>query len=754
MLAILRRIVEEVSAARSLQQALSIIVARVKQAMHVDVCSVYLADSADTQFTLMATDGLNPAAVGVVRLEKGEGLVSVITETKEPLNLEDAPQHPRYRFVVETGEERYHAFLGVPIIHHREVLGVLVVRQHVTRKFHEDEVAFSLTVAAQLAGAIAHARASGGIQTMHEEVVGSTSTMIGLPGAPGVAVGTAVVLYPPTHLEGVPDRKVDDVDKEVDAFHAALERVRSDIRSLEQKIGAALSPADRALFDAYLLMLGSDTLREGTVRRIHAGNWAPGALRETINEQAFVFDAMDDPYMRDRASDVRDLGRRILDHLQRRDHNLPEFPDHTLLIGEEITATMLAEVPVGKLKGVVSARGSTSSHVAILAHAMGIPAVVGISDLPVAWIDGRELIVDGYRGRIFISPNEAIRQEFSRLAREEEELAAGLESLRFEPSITPDNEHIPLYANTGLLSDITPSLNRGAEGIGLYRTEFPFMVRDRFPGEEEQRAIYHQVLEAFAPRPVTLRTLDIGGDKTLPYFPIIEDNPFLGWRGIRVTLDHPEIFLVQLRAMLRANIGLNNLHILLPMVSSVSELDEAMRLLERVYTELKNIDESVMPPRVGVMVEVPSTIYQIDSIAKRVDFLSVGTNDLVQYLLAVDRNNSAVAALYDNFHPAVLAALKQAIDGAHRYNKTIGVCGEMAGDPASALLLVGMGVDNLSMSVACLPRVKWVIRNFTRDQASEFVRDVLTMEDSKAIRRYLDTRLEKVGLGGLIRAGK
>lgn len=754
MLAILRRIVEEVSAAHSLQQALAIIVSRVKQAMQVDVCSIYLADSQGSQFTLMATDGLNPMAVGLVRLHNGQGLVGVVSETKEPLNLEDATVHPHYLYVVETGEERYHAFLGVPVIHHREVLGVMVVRQQSTRKFDENEVAFSLTVVAQLAGAIAHARASGGIFNLQEEVVSSTSSMTGLPGAPGVAVGTAVALYPPTHLEAIPDRKVDDVEQEVAVFRVAVGSVQTDIKSLEDKVGASLSAADRALFAAYLLMLSSDTLIDGTIRRIRQGNWAPGALRDTINEQAWVFEALDDPYMRDRASDVRDLGRRILDYLQRPDHHLPDFPDDTILVGEEISATMLAEVPVGKLKGVVSARGSTSSHLAILAHAMGVPAVVGVTDLPAVWIDGRELIVDGYRGRLYVSPNDAIRQEYSRLAREEEELAAGLESLRFEPSVTPDNEHIPLYANTGLLSDITPSLNRGAEGIGLYRTEFPFMVRDRFPGEEEQYAIYHQVLEAFAPRPVTLRTLDVGGDKTLAYFPIIEDNPFLGWRGIRVTLDHPEIFLIQLRAMLRANIGLNNLHILLPMVSNIGEIDEAVRLLDHVYAELKRNDGDIKPPRIGVMVEVPATIYQIDAMAARVDFLSVGTNDLVQYLLAVDRNNSNVAALYDNFHPAVLAALMQAIEGAHRHGKPIGVCGEMAGEPAAALLLMGMGVDNLSMSVACLPRVKWVIRNFTRAEAGEFVRDVLSMEEPRAIRRYMDTRLEKVGLGGLIRAGK
>ncbi|MEO7558513.1 MAG: putative PEP-binding protein, partial [Gammaproteobacteria bacterium] len=302
-----------------------------------------------------------------------------------------------------------------------------------------------------------------------------------------------------------------------------------------------------------------------------------------------------------------------------------------------------------------------------------------------------------------------------------------------------------------LLSDLSISQNSDVEGIGLYRTEFPFMVRERFPGEEEQRLIYRQVLEAFSPKPVTLRTLDVGGDKSLPYFPIHEDNPFLGWRGIRITLDHPEIFLVQLRAMLCASTGLTNLHVLLPMISTVAEVDDALKLLRRAYEELIDAGESIVMPRVGVMIEVPSAVYQADIIAKRVDFLSVGTNDLTQYLLAVDRNNARVAELYDSLHPAVLQALMQVVAGAHRHHKPVTVCGEMAGDPASAILLLGMGIDSLSMSVVSLPRVKWVMRNFTRVQAQRLLEEVLQFEDAHAIRRHLNKALEHAGLGSLIR---
>jgi len=755
MLVILRRIVQEVNAAHDLQQASLIIVSRVKQAMSVDVCSIYLLDHVAQQYILMASDGLNPEAIGVVRINQGEGLVSVVGETQEMLNLSNAPDHPRYRFIAETGEVSFHGFLGVPIIHHRQVMGVLVVRQRSLRGFDEDEVAFLLTVAAQLAGAMAHADARGEIKGFSEMPVGkSNRPIVALPGAPGVGIGTAVVVYPMSDLDAVPHRKTKDTATEILALEQALDAARANIKALEASIHPELGAESRALFDAYLLMLNSDTLIGKTIERIRAGSWAPGAWRDTINEQAQLFESMDNSYLSERADDVRDLGRRILAHLQHQVRRQPDYPLKTILVGEDISATMLAEVPRERLVGVVSARGSSSSHVAILAHAMGIPAVVGASELPVSRIDGCELVVDGYRGRLFVSPSQAVRDEYTRLAREEEELVAGLEGLRELPSTTPDGVHLPLYANTGLLSDLAPSIESGAEGIGLYRTEFPFMIRERFPGEEAQRTIYHEVLKGFAPRPVTLRTLDIGGDKALSYFPINEENPFLGWRGIRITLDHPEIFLVQLRAMMRASVGLNNLHLLLPMVSNVAEVDRALQLIGRAHHELLEAGEQVLMPQVGIMVEVPSVIYQIEALASRVDFFSVGTNDLTQYLLAVDRNNPRVASLYDSLHPAVLRALIQIVASAHLMGKPVSVCGEMAGDPASALLLLGMGVDSLSMSVASMPRVKSVIRNFTVIEARQVLDQALQYDDAKALRTYLEQALEQQGLGGLVRAGK
>ncbi len=756
MLDILRRIVQEVNLANDLEQALNIIVQRVKSAIAVDVCSIFLLNEEDKEYVLMATDGLNAEAVGKVRMSDNVGLVSLVGKRAEAINIADAIKNPRYQHFPEASEEAFHGFLGVPIIHHRKVLGVLVIQSSKVQKFSEDDETFLITVAAQLAAAIVHAEASGGIDGLKQnknEKDYKAKPINGLPGAPGVAMGIAVVMYPPADIDAIPDRHISDTEKEVKLFDIAVEAVVKDITGLSKRLKDVLPEEDRALFDVYLLMLNSQAISGITRDRIREGNWAPGALRQTIREHEQVFNEMEDSYLRERADDVRDLGRRILMHLQEDSPDKIEFPDNTVLVGEDISASMLAEVPRDKLAGVISVRGSRTSHVAILARAMSISAVMGATDLPVSRIDGRTIIADGYSGQIFISPSKKVTNEFQRLIDEEAALSDELMELRDLPAKTEDGIEISLLVNSGLLSDITPSLQSGAEGIGLYRTEFPFMERQTFPSEEEQRSIYRQVLESFHPRPVTLRTLDVGGDKALPYFPIEEDNPFLGWRGIRITLDHPEIFLVQVRAMVRASIGLNNLKILLPMISDINELTEALGLIHQVYGELLEEGEEVVMPEVGVMIEVPSAVYQAGSLARRVDFLSIGTNDLTQYLLAVDRNNARVASLYDSLHPAVIRAILQVVESARVHNKPVSVCGEMAGDPVAALLLLAMGIDSLSMSVSSLSRVKWVIRNITRERARQILSEILVIEDAAGIRNYLNQTFEDAGMGGLVRAG-
>jgi phosphotransferase system, enzyme I, PtsP len=753
MLDLLRRVVQEVNGAEDFDEALSIIVTRVKGALDIDVCSIYLKSPRSGRLVLMASEGLRKESVGQVEMDISEGLVGLVASRAEPINLENASEHPRYRYFPETGEERFLSFLGVPIIQQRKLLGVLVVQHHEARRFDDEHVSFLVTLAAQLAGAITHAEFTDEIASETPLVSHVNVEATGVPGAPGVAIGRAVVAYRLADLDSIPDREARGIEQELARFAIAVNSTREEIEGLKARTEALLPAEERALFDAYLLLLG-DSLVHRTEARIRAGQWAPGALRDTVRDSVRVFEDMEDAYLRERGADIRDLGRRVLSHLLPAEGGDGDFPEGGILVGEDLTASHLAEVPIERLGAIVSAKGTGSSHIAILARALSVPAVMGVSDLPVSRLEDREILVDGYRGRLYVNPTPELRAEFMRLVQEERELEEGLRTLALEPAATRDGRPVPVMANSGLLADIRPSLQSGAEGVGLYRTEVPFMIRDRFPGEEDQVEIYRQILASFDPMPVTLRTLDVGGDKALPYFPVREDNPFLGWRGIRITLDHPEIFLTQLRAMLKASVEHRNLQILFPMISTLEELKESLILVNRAREELLDEGLQVPMPKVGVMIEVPAAVYLVETLARRVDFLSIGTNDLVQYLLAVDRNNARVANLYDTLHPACVRALELIADGARRAGKPVSVCGEMAADPAAIILLVGMGMDSLSVSVSAIPRVKWVIRSFSTDRAEALLAQCRLLETPDQIRSLLNNALVQAGLGGLVRAGK
>ena len=715
MLTTLRRIVLEFSQDTELDSALCRMVTQVKHAMNTDCCSIYIAEHQHQHFILMASDGLAPDSVGRTTIAFNEGLIGLVGQREEPLNIVDAQQHPHFMHAPEVKEEELNAFLGTPIIHQRKVLGVISIQQKASRNFSENEEAFLVTLAAQLATALANVE-NNALITQLKTYGQAGKPFLGIPGASGVAMAPLFFAEQATDLFSVELTRCEDVDAEIDAYQKAVEQTLNDFTAMSSQLGQIINDQSLDIFEMYKHLLDEANIG-GEIQRKIAEQWtAESALKLVVANYVVQFEELEDSYLRERASDIKDLGNRLLSNLQLLTTPVQDTPEQFILLANDVTASMVAEYQHKGLTGIVSLTGSNNSHAAILARALAIPAIMGVEQLAIKRLDKQLAIVDGYSGEIFVSPNEAIVKEYQHLIAEEQALFEQVQTVKDLPSITIDGKAIEIQLNAGLTQGFEHSRSAGAIGVGLYRTEIPFMDRSCFPSEMEQTQLYRSVLAAFPKQSVTMRTLDVGGDKSLPYFPIIEDNPFLGWRGIRITLDHPEIFLVQVRAMLRANAEHNNLEIMLPMIASVSEVDEAKRLINQAYFELNSeLSSQGLPtlkrPRVGIMIEVPSVIFMLNDLADKVDFFSVGSNDLTQYLLSVDRNNARVSNIYSSYHPAVLRALNTIAEQAHHHLVPLSLCGELASEPAGALLLLAMGYDKLSMNPHNILKIKWVIRH-------------------------------------------
>ncbi|WP_374211887.1 phosphoenolpyruvate--protein phosphotransferase [Alteromonas gilva] len=764
MLSVLKSIVQEVNQIPRLTDALFRLAERVKQTMGVDSCSIYLADYAAQAFVLKATDGLAPDAVELVKIGFSEGLIGLVGQREEPLNIQDAPNHPRFKHYPEVKEENYHAFLGTPIIHQRKVLGVITMQQSAKRKFSEDEEAFLVTLAAQIALEISNAETRGALNPSVGMYVGNLQKNVrGVPGSPGLAMGVGYSPHAAYTLATWIVKESDQTQQEIEYYRKGVEQTRAHVEVLSQRLEGQVPDDVRAIFQLYHQLLDANSLGREVEAKIREGWDAASSLKLVVEAYAARFEAMDDPYMRERAIDIVDLSNRILVNILQiinghKDVVNSGFPtEPSILVAEEVSAPMLAEFPKEFLAGIISIRGSNNSHAAILARAMGVPAVMGCQNVSPTLLEKKAILLDGYAGEVIVSPEKAIQAEFSQLIKEEQVLAQRIEREADKPSESEDGCSMDLLVNAGLSAEIETAVHSGKVGIGLYRTEIPFMMRERFPSESEQVELYRNVLLAAPQREIVMRTLDVGGDKPLPYFPITEENPFLGWRGIRLTLDHPEIFLVQVRAMLRASIGLKNLSIMLPMISSVGEVNEARRLVEQAFFEVEEEaqikGEQLHRPRLGIMLEVPSVLYQLPQLASKVDFFSVGSNDLTQYLLAVDRNNTRVASLYNSYHPAVLSALYDIAKQSAEQNIPVSICGEIAGEPGGAILLMGMGYRKLSMNAFNLRKINWVIRNVKLCESQALLKSALSSDSYEEVFHHINQYLEVKGLGGLVRAG-
>ena len=514
MLSSLRTIVQEVNSARSLSEVLAIIVKEVRDAMSAGVCSVYLFDESDQNYVLMATEGLRQESIGKVRMAMREGLVGLVAAKEEPLNLQDADQHPNFAYFEETGEAPFHSFLGVPIIHHRKVLGVLVLQQETRRRFASEEEAFVVTVCAQLSGAIAHAEATGALRQLASAGRGKSKEAVfpGIPSSSGVGIGRVVLVTSSSDLKMVPERLTDNPGAEVKLFREALKATKRDMRNLGNGLSGKLSAEEYALFEVYIRLLDDRVLINEVISAIKLGQAAPSAWSTVILKHVRTFQKMDDPYLRERAADVNDLGVRVLGYLQAKDKDRAPMPRRIVLVGEDLSATALADIPVHRLVGIISLKGSSNSHMAIVGRALGIPTVMGAINLPWVELEGQELIVDGSTGDVISRATRSVRRHYVQRQREEKLFNKDLEKLRDIPCHTPDGIRFSLWVNTGLRQDTARSLKSGAEAVGLFRTEIPFLMRTSFPTEDEQIEIYREQLSDFAPRPVTMRTLDIGGD--------------------------------------------------------------------------------------------------------------------------------------------------------------------------------------------------------------------------------------------------
>jgi phosphotransferase system enzyme I (PtsP) len=746
-----------------------------------DVCSIYLLDERTQRLTLAATTGLDPAAIGRVTMAVGEGLTGMTLEKLKPVMVVDAFAHPRFRYFPESGEDRFHSFVGVPLVDASKAVGVLVVQTLRRRKFSAGEMQLLATIATYVSQAIVKARLVEDLRSKEQEqrvfrqrmvaavkqlqvlqkTIGESkrvergrpkhARLEGLPAAPGYGRGRAHLVQPPVTFAVVEEQGAGEPASERKRFHRAVAASVVEVKALKARLAERLPEFDSGIVEAYRLMLEDRGFLDKIDHHIAAGLAAESALKRVVDEYVGTFTAMSDQYLRERAADVKDVGLRVLRNLLGIDEPERALERDTVLVADELSLSDLSLIDPARLKGIIMATGGVTSHATILAKSFEIPTVVGAEHIRGAVREGDWVIVDGNSGAIFVNPAADVTREYDRLDRDYHAFNRELDSLRTLPAETSDGRRVNLYANMGLIADLPLIHRHGADGVGLYRTEFPFLTYRDFPDEEEQYEVYARVVRSMGGRPVTIRTLDIGADKYPTYLNVArEDNPFLGWRSIRISLELPDVFRVQLRAILRAG-ALGRVRLLVPMISSVNQIRRSKELLEEAKEELRRAGrefDATMP--IGMMVEVPAAVSLASHLIREVDFFSIGTNDLIQYLLAVDRNNHKVAELYEELHPAVLAAIHDTVQAARGAGKWVGMCGEMASNPLCTLVLLGLGLDDLSMQPLYIPVVKRIVRSVGFEEVQALARDVLSLPTVEEVKGRLFDGARSLGIIKLI----
>ena len=740
---LLRRLREAMAEPIGAQARLDKIVVHIASNMVAEVCSVYVL-RADGRLELFATEGLNREAVHLTTMRAGEGLVGLIAESAEPLALADAQSHPAFSYKPETGEEIYHSFLGVPILRGGNTLGVLVVQNRARRTYSEEEVEVLQTTSMLLAEMIASGELQSVASAGGDIALRRPLTLKGSPVADGVGLGY-VVMHEPRVI--VKQLVAEDLKQEEKRLEEAIAEVRASIDKLVDR-GDQVGPGEHREVLETFRMFAHD---QGWLRRlreaVQTGLTAEAAVERVQNDARAKLQRRPDPYMRDRLHDLDDLANRLLHQLTGQPfvRANDDLPDNAILVARTMGPAALLDYDREKLRGLLLEEGGASSHVAIVARALGITAVGEVANIIDLVEQGDAVIIDGGTGEVHVRPPADVEAAYAEKARLRARRQEQYRKLRDVPAITRDGVKIDLHMNAGLLIDLPNVAETGATSIGLFRTELQFMVAPQFPRMSTQLGVYQSVLNAVPDRPVTFRTLDIGGDKILPYMPTMEEeNPALGWRAIRIGLDRPGLLRSQLRAMLRAGAG-RALRIMFPMVATVKEFDDAKAMVER---ELKHLDRHHYEPpsdlKLGIMVEVPSVLWQLDEFLARVDFLSVGSNDLVQYLFAADRDNKRVSGRFDPLSPPILRALKFITDKARAAGTPVTLCGEIGGRPLEAMVLIGLGYRGLSMTGSSIGPVKAAILELNVAEIEAFLTRRLAEHDGTEslraeLRRFAET---------------
>jgi phosphotransferase system enzyme I (PtsP) len=688
------------------QQRLDRIVRQIAQNMVAEVCSAYVL-RADGVLELYATIGLNPGAVHMSSLRLGQGLVGTIASSARPLNLAEAQKHPAFEYLPETGEELFNSFLGVPILRAGRTLGVLVVQNEAHRHYGDDEVEALETVAMVLGELIAAGDLKRLSQAGIELDLSRPVTSNGQPLAEGIGLGH-VVLHEPRIV--VTNLFNEDSDAEIERLATALSGLRLTIDDMLARREVAFEGEHRDVLESYR-MFAHD---KGWVRRleeaIRNGLTAEASVEKVQSDMRARMSAVSDPYLRERMSDFDDLANRLLRELMGEDAATREakLPSDTILVARTMGAAELLDYPRKNLRGLVLEDGAATSHVVIVARAMGIPVVGQAKGIVALSENADPIIVDGMSGDVHLRPQPDVETAYAEKVRFRARRQQEYRDLRKKPSLSKDGQEFHLQMNAGLLVDMPQLDESGAEGIGLFRTELQFMVAETFPRAEAQETLYRSIIETAGNKPVTFRSLDIGGDKILPYFKGApqEENPALGWRAIRLSLDRPGLFRTQMRALLKASSG-RELRVMLPMITDVCEITQAREIINREVHHLSRFGHGLPTRlRIGAMLEVPALMFDLDALMRSVDFVSVGSNDLFQFMTATDRGNPQIASRYEPLSKPFIRALRSIARSAAEHPTHLTLCGELAGKPLGAIVLAAIGIRTLSMSAAAIGPVK------------------------------------------------